>query len=150
MATWRSFEAMDVWKMGCRLVIDVYRAMGEGQGRRDFALRDQIRKSALSIPSNIAEGFERESPSAFIPFLYYSKGSCGELRTQLYIAAKLGYIDRARLKDLVRQAKDISRMLSGLIKYLKKRRQEGNRFSPAANIQVSSLQHVTSSEASDE
>lgn len=124
MATWKSFEAMDAWKTGCRLVIDAYRATSEGELQRDFALRDQIRKSALSIPSNIAEGFERESAPAFVNFLYYAKGSCGELRTQLYIAARLGYLDRMRAKELVASAKSISRMLSGLIKYLKKKKRE--------------------------
>jgi four helix bundle protein len=115
---------MEAWKEGCRLVCDVYRATRDEAFSRDFALRDQVRRSAISIPSNIAEGFERESPSAFIPFLYYSKGSCGELRTQLYIAARLEYINRRQMKALVAQAKHISRMLSGLIKYLKKARQE--------------------------
>ena len=123
MATWKSFEAMDAWKKACRLVIAIYRATSEGELRRDFALRDQIRRSALSIPSNIAEGFERESPAAFVNFPYYSKGSCGELRTQLYIARRLGYLADARVKELVSEAKDVSRMLAGLIKYLKTKKE---------------------------
>ena len=125
MATWRSFEQMDAWKEGCQLVCHLYELTRTQSFSRDFVLRDQIRRSALSVPSNIAEGFERESPAAFVNFLYYAKGSCEELRTQLFIAAKLGYINRAQMRELVSQAKHLSRLLSGLIKYLKGRKQPG-------------------------
>ena len=120
MATWKSFEEIEAWKESSRLVCEVYRVTREGEFSRDFALRDQIRKSAISVPSNISEGFERDSTKAFINFLYIAKGSCGELRTQIYLARKLGYIDAARMKKLVAKAKDVSRMIAGLIGYLEK------------------------------
>ncbi len=119
MATWKSFEEIEAWKKGGRLVCDVYRITRRGEFEHDFALRDQIRRSAISIPSNIAEGFERDSVKAFVNFLYIAKGSSGELRTQIYIARKLGYVDAAQARDLLSTVKDISRMLAGLINYLK-------------------------------
>ncbi|HUU43080.1 MAG TPA: four helix bundle protein [Planctomycetota bacterium] len=120
MATWKSFEQMESWKEAGRLVCEVYKATQQGPFERDFALRDQIRKSAISVPSNIAEGFERDSTKAFISFLCIAKGSCGELRTQLYLARKLGYIQAGRMRDLVAKAKRISRLIAGVITYLKK------------------------------
>ncbi|MBX3742789.1 MAG: four helix bundle protein [Akkermansiaceae bacterium] len=77
-----NFENLEVWKRGCRLAINVCVASHKS---REFALRDQIHRSAISIPSNIAEGSERSSEADFSRFLSYSKGSCGELRTQLMI-----------------------------------------------------------------
>ena len=120
MATWKSFEEMECWKEAGRLVCRVYEATREGAFERDFALRDQIRKSAISVPSNIAEGFERDSAKAFISFLYIAKGSCGELRTQLYLARKLGYLQAAQMRDLVAQAKRTSRLIAGVVAYLRK------------------------------
>ena len=124
MATWKSFEEMESWKEGGRLVCEVYGMTRHGEFERDFALRDQIRRSVISIPSNIAEGFERDSTKAFINFLYIAKGSCGELRTQLYIARKLGYIDAKQMRDLVAKAKRVSRLIAGAINYLKNRSDE--------------------------
>jgi four helix bundle protein len=77
-----NFENLDIWKRGCRLAVDVCVA---SHGSKEFALKDQITRSAISIPSNIAEGAERSSDADFSRFLGYSKGSCGELRTQLLI-----------------------------------------------------------------
>lgn len=111
-------EDLDVWKKGCRLACDVFKLADEGDLARHFALRDQVSRSALSVPSNIAEGFERDSRKGFVNFLRIAKGSCGELRTQLYIAAKLGYIPQKRAAELVGKAKEISRMLAGLAQSL--------------------------------
>ena len=84
------FEDLEVWKRGARLSADIYKGMAE---IRDFGFRDQITRSGLSIPSNIAEGVERESNLDCIRFLTYAKGSCGELRTQIYIGVDIGYIN---------------------------------------------------------
>jgi len=124
MATWKRFEDMDLWKKGCRLACDVYRMTLEGGFERDFALRDQIRRSALSIPSNVAEGFERDSARVFANSLVIAKGSAGELRTQLYIACRLGYLPTRRMREVVAQAKEISRMASGFIAKLRKAERE--------------------------
>jgi four helix bundle protein len=119
MAVWKRFEEMHVWKKSCQLACVVYEETREGEVAKDFGFRDQIRRSAVSVASNIAEGFERGSDNAFANFLAIAKGSSGELRTQLYIAGKLGYIDSERMNALVAQAEEISKMLFGLIKHLK-------------------------------
>jgi four helix bundle protein len=107
------FEDLDVWKRAARLSADIYRHLKE---LKDYGFRDQITRSGLSIPSNIAEGFERESQKECITFLSYSKGSCGELRCQIYIGMEIGYIDKDIGKSWVREATEISSMISGLIK----------------------------------
>ena len=107
------FEDLDVWKRSARLSANIYRHM---QDVRDFGFKDQITRSGLSIPSNIAEGFERESPRDCVHFLLYAKGSCGELRTQIYIGMDIGYIDRDTGLKWIRETTEISSMLSGLIK----------------------------------
>jgi four helix bundle protein len=119
LATWKRFEEMGVWKKACRLACDVYEITRAAELSRDQGLRDQLRRSAVSIASNIAEGFERGSDSVFANSLAIAKGSSGELRTQLYIAARLDYVASEKMKVLVKQAGEISRMFSGLIKRLK-------------------------------
>jgi len=119
MATWKRFEDMQVWQKACRLVCAVYEVTREGEFARDFGLKDQIRRAAVSIPSNIAEGFEQNSDKAFAHSLTIAKGSSGELRTQLYIAAKLHYARGERARELVARAEEISKMVAGLIKHLK-------------------------------
>lgn len=116
------FEDLEVWKRGCQLAVDVHIALAES---KDFALRGQMERSSLSIPSNIAEGAERESTKEFINFLRYSKGSCGELRTQLYVSEKI----RQRLsappmedsRAMIIETRELSRMIRGLITSLKRR-----------------------------
>ena len=107
MGTWERFEDMQVWQKACRLVCEVYEVTREGEFARDFGLRDQIRRAAVSIPSNIAEGFEQDSDKVFSRSLKIAKGSSGELRTQLYIAAKLKYVTGERAKELVTEAEEI-------------------------------------------
>jgi len=86
MSDINTFEDLEVWKRGCNLTVDIHVALADSS---DFALRNQMERSSLSIPSNIAEGAERDSTPDFIKFLRYSKGSCGELRTQLYVAERI-------------------------------------------------------------
>ena len=119
MSQGKRFENLEVWKKGCRLVVAVYRVTKSGEFGRDFALRDQIRRAAISIPSNIAEGYERNSPGSFRNSLQIAKGSAGEVRTQLYIAGKLEYLMRRQLKDLLSASEEVSRMLAGYIARLK-------------------------------
>ncbi|QTN31674.1 four helix bundle protein [Akkermansiaceae bacterium] len=117
-----TFEDLDVWKRGCQLAVDIHVALAES---KDFALRGQMERCSLSIPSNIAEGSERDNTKEFINFLRYSKGSCGELRTQLYVAEKV----RARLgappmegsRTMIQETHELSRMIKGLINALKRR-----------------------------
>lgn len=111
-----NFENLDVWKRGCRLAVDVCVA---SHGSKDFALKDQIQRSAISIPSNIAEGAERPSGADFNRFLGYSKGSCGELRTQLMIHREvrrvLGVSPFEKTDAMIQETRDLSRMLAGLM-----------------------------------
>lgn len=116
----KQVEDIDVWKRGCRLAVSIYKISQDGSLAKDFGLRDQIRRAAVSIPSNVAEGFERETDKEFIRFLYISKGSCAELKTQLYIVQALEYISKTEIDRLIAECKEISPMLSGLIKYLSK------------------------------
>ena len=111
---YQSFEELEVWKRGCRLAVDVFESLRES---REFALRNQIQRAAVSIPSNIAEGHERGGKD-FARFLRIARGSAAELRTQLYIAKKLGLLADDRLGCLISESKEISKMLTGLARSL--------------------------------
>ncbi len=106
------FEDLEVWQEGMRLTIEIHNLL---KNCRDCSLRDQIHRSSVSIPSNIAEGFERQTNKEFIYFLYISKGSSGELRTQLYIAMELTIIGKEIGVQLVDRCEKISSMLYNLI-----------------------------------
>ncbi len=114
-----NFENLDVWKRACRLAVQVCVSFHKS---RDYSLKDQTQRSAISIPSNIAEGTERPSDADFLRFLGYSKGSCGELRTQLLIhqevCRELGIEALPQTRDMVDETREISRMLAGLIQHL--------------------------------
>ena len=105
------FEDLDVWKRSARLSAEIYKALAE---LKDFGFRDQITRSGLSVPSNIAEGYERESNKEIANFLNYAKGSAGELRTQIYIGIDIGYIDKQTGKQWLAEAEAISKMLYAL------------------------------------
>ena len=107
------FEDLDVWKRACRLCVEIYKALKEC---KDFGFKDQITRSALSIPSNIAEGYERNTNKDATKFFYYARGSAGELRTQIYIGIEIDYIHKQTGLIWIQEAEEISKMLSGLIK----------------------------------
>ncbi len=111
--SFQSFEDLEVWKRACRLSIDV---MTYFKNSKNYSLKDQMIRSSISIPSNIAEGQERDSPKDFRRFLRIAKGSCGELRTQLYLAQQTSEITPSQSKPLIQETKEISRMLQGLIR----------------------------------
>jgi four helix bundle protein len=108
---YQSFEDLEVWQRGCRLTVDIFKAFSSC---KNFSFKDQIQRAALSIPSNIAEGSERGSGKDFAHFLNIAKGSCGELRTQLYIARKLEFLTKPTFNGLVKESKELSAMLEGL------------------------------------
>jgi len=110
---YKSFEDLDVWKKSARLSAELYKQFVT---LRDWGFKDQITRSGLSIPSNIAEGFERNSNKECLRFLDYAKGSCGELRTQVYIGMEAGYIDRQQGSVWIKETIAIAAMLTGLIK----------------------------------
>lgn len=105
---YRSFEDLEVWKKSCRLAVRIYELLKDC---RDFGLKDQMTRAAVSIPSNIAEGAERDSKQEYIRFIHIAKGSAAELRTQLYIAAEIGLIKKEVVQELVSELKHISAML---------------------------------------
>lgn len=107
------FEDLDVWKRSARLCSEIYKHFAQS---RDYGFKDQITRSSLSVPSNIAEGFERKTGKEFIHFLSYAKGSSGELRTQIYIGIDIGYIEKENGEIWLNEAEQISKMLSGLMK----------------------------------
>jgi four helix bundle protein len=108
-----NFEDLEVWKRSTRLSVSIYKELRE---LRDFGFKDQITRSGLSVPSNIAEGFERISQKECVMFLSYAKGSCGELRTQIYVGVEAGYIDKSVGLTWVVEVKELSKMIGGLIK----------------------------------
>ena len=110
------FEDLEVWKRSARLSADIYKTLAN---LKDFGFKDQITRSGLSIPSNIAEGSERETNKERANFLNYSKGSAGELRTQIYIGMDIGYIDSKQGKEWLKETEEIFKMLYGLIKSIK-------------------------------
>jgi len=107
------FEDLEVWKRAAHLSAELYKKL---VNLRDYSFKDQITRAGLSISSNIAEGFERTSQRECLTFLSYSKGSCGELRSQLYVGVEIGYIDGETGKVWIKEATEISSMLSSLIK----------------------------------
>jgi len=111
--SYKSFEELDVWKLGCRLAVRVYEVLKEC---RDFGLKDQMTRAAVSIASNIAEGAERDSKQEFVRFLHIAKGSAAELRTQIYIAYQIGIIGNDIQIEFTEGLKKISSMLHVLIK----------------------------------
>ena len=110
------FEDMDVWKESARLSVSVYRELA---GLKDFGFKDQITRSGLSIPSNIAEGFGRSTDKDKRNFLNYAKGSCAEFRAQTYIGVKIGYIRKDVGNSWISDSNRISAMLTRLMEYLR-------------------------------
>ena len=120
MGSFKRIEEMEIWQRGCRLAVEVYRLTQRKEFEKDWGLSNQIRKSGVSIPSNIAEGHERDTSAEFRHFLRIAKGLCGELRTQLYIAHALGFIDKATADKVIAECVEISSMIYGLICHLDK------------------------------
>ena len=109
----QGFEDLEVWKRASRLSAEVYKTM---RFCKDYGFRDQITRSSLSVPSNVAEEYERESDRDYANFLSYARGSCGELRTQIYIGLEIGYIEKTVGKQWISETREISAMLSALLK----------------------------------
>ena len=123
-----SFEDLKAWRGSRDLVGRVYSLTNQKDFAKDFGLVDQIRRAAISVISNISEGFERGSNREFIQFLYMAKASCGELRTQLIIAYDQDYIDQKELFEVNNLAKCVAGMLGSLINYLKSSKIKGSKF----------------------
>ncbi len=128
MSTFQSFEEIEAWQKARELTRRVYELLDKGSFARDFGLRDQMRRACVSILSNIAEGFERSGTGEFVQFLSAAKGSAGEVRAQLYVALDRSYIDEEGFRELSVLATEISRMISGLMAYLKQSGIRGTKY----------------------
>jgi four helix bundle protein len=128
MATLEQFEELEAWKKARELTKAIYQVSSNGEFARDFGLRDQIRRAAVSIISNIAEGFERDGNKEFLQFLSFAKGSCGEVRAQLYVALDQAYVSAGQFQELIEQTKQVSRLIGGLRKYLQTSQIQGRKY----------------------
>jgi len=120
MATIRRFEEIEAWQTARRLTKTVYELSAGGLFARDFGLRDQMRRAAVSIMSNIAEGFESRTSGMFLELLGRAKGSAGELRAQFYVASDAGYVTPAQFQTLQDQCEKCSGQISLFMLYLKR------------------------------
>jgi four helix bundle protein len=116
----RSFEDLMVWQMGIELVKRVYLLTASGLLNRDFGLRDQIRRASVSVPTNMAEGFERASRKEYLLFLNFAKGSAGEVRSLLRVAVEIGYLEVETYELLREDALKLSAYLFNHIKAIKR------------------------------
>ena len=133
MGTIQKFEDIEAWRKARVLTREVYAVTSDGVFAKDFGLRDQIRRAAVSVMSNIAEGFDRGGVREFIQFLYIAKGSCAEVQAQLYVALDAGYIHQEQFQKLYEIARDAGHLIGGFIRYLKTRNpQHGTRNTTGA------------------
>lgn len=116
----KSFEEIESWKKSRVFNKLIYTITQQENFSKDFDLKRQIRRASVSISSNIAEGFERNTDKEFVYFLYVAKASAGEVRSQLYLANDLNYINNEDFNQLKNKVVEISKLIGGLIKYLKK------------------------------
>ena len=127
-----SFEDLVAWKKARELVNKVYAITKKEKFRKDRALVDQIRRAAISVMSNISEGFERGSNTELIQFLYIAKASCGEVRCQLTVAFDQGYIGKDEFGETHNLARKVSGIIGNFINYLRTSRMRGSKFKPRA------------------
>lgn len=120
MATIKQFEDLQVWRLAREFTQQVYRLTSTEPACRDFALRDQIRRSSISVMSNIAEGFGRGGNREFLNFLHIARGSLAEAKSQLYVMLDTGHINQDQFTTTVDRAIQTEACLNGLIKYLSK------------------------------
>lgn len=128
MATIERFEDLEAWKISREVTKEIYRVSKNESFIRDFGLRDQICRASVSIMSNIAEGFERDGDKEFVNFLSIAKGSAGEVRSQLYVALDQNYVSESDFNFLYGKTTENSRVISGLINYLKQSELKGRKF----------------------
>jgi four helix bundle protein len=127
MTTYKSFEELPVWKSACELATNIYAMSSTGNLNKDYSFKDQIRRSAISISSNIAEGFERGTKKEFIQFLYIARGSCGELRSQIHIAKNIAYLSNIEYSNLLNRITLTAKQINGFIEYLKHSKSVGQK-----------------------
>jgi len=133
MATFTTFEEISAWQKARQLTKELYKVTSVGAFARDYDLKNQIRRAAVSIMSNIAEGFERSGTGEFNQFLAMAKGSAGEVRSQLYVVLDQNYLSNAVVGRLLEQAAEVGRMIGGLMIYLRKSGVKGTKYKKPAS-----------------
>jgi len=128
MAKIEKFEDVESWKSAREVTKMIYSATSDESFSKDFSLCNQIRRASVSILSNIAEGFERSGNKEFLQFLAIAKGSCGEVRAQLYVALDQNYIDKIQFEKISNKLLETSRLISGFMKYLQQSDLRGDKF----------------------
>lgn len=116
------FEDLEVWKLSIEVTKEIYSITGNKPFAKDFGLKDQIRRATVSISSNIAEGFEKNNNNEFIRYLKISKGSAGEVRSQLYIARMLNYISEEEFGKINESVHMLSNQIGKFMSYLENKR----------------------------
>ena len=134
MAKIERFEDIDAWKKARELTKIIYEVTSQGKLATDFSLRDQLRRAAVSIMANIAEGFEREGNKEFRQFLATAKGSAGEVKALLYVAMDAGLTSMEQFQRIRTLADETSRLLAGFLRYLKTSDKKGSKFNKSLNI----------------
>ena len=114
------FRDLRIWQQSKDLAVEIYKITNNNKFQRDFGLRDQIRRSAVSISSNIAEGDERDTNKEAVRFFHIAKGSLAELSTQLQIATEIDYLDKTVFDDLDCRLRELAKMIGSIIKVRQK------------------------------
>ena len=143
MATIQRFEDIEAWQKARELTQTIYKVSSGNEFGRDFGLRDQTRRACVSIMSNIAEGFERDGTGEFIQFLSIAKGSVGEVRAQLYVALDQNYVSQEAFDRLYAMTRTISRLVAGLMNYLRTTPVRGTKYASRRSRQLSTLGPTT-------
>jgi four helix bundle protein len=128
MATWKNFEELKVWQKARKLSQRVYELTNRPPFSTDYRFKDQYRAASGSIMDNLAEGFERGGTKEFIQFIGHSKGSAGEVRSQTYRAFDVHHINQEEFDEIFAEVVEISKMLNGLMGYLKETEIKGIKF----------------------
>lgn len=118
------FEELIAWQKARALTKDIYVLTQRERFAKDYGLSGQIQRASVSVMSNIAEGFDRFGFNEFHQFLSIAKGSCAELRSQLYVANDIGYLDQAELTALLQKANEVSRLINGLRSSIERQRKK--------------------------
>lgn len=119
MAKIETFEDLDIWKKAMNLYVEVYKVCEQSQLKNDFSAKDQLKRAALSVSNNIAEGFEYENNLQFIRFLRYAKGSAGEIRSMIHAFHQTGQIDTQTHDSILDSVLMISKSIKNFMTYLK-------------------------------
>ena len=122
------FEDIIAWQKARVLTSEIYKCTRAGQFARDYGLKDQIQRASVSTMANVAEGFERGGDKEFLQFLSTSKGSCGEVKSHLYVALDQEYLTPASFDRLYGQASEVGRLLSGFMAYLRESELRGRKY----------------------